>query len=242
VKLGPCAALALLSCILSPAASQAATEKVDTALVLAVDVSGSVDDKRYVLQMEGIASAFEDKTVQQAILTGPHHAMLVTLVEWSTKPNVSIGWTLLTSPADVAAFANKVRSAKRVGDQFTCMSASLRYIADKVVPMMPVPADRVVVDVSGDGHDNCNPAKPVDTVSAELAAGGATVNGLPILEGDEAKTLEGWYSAHVIAGVGAFVLPAAGFDDISRAMRQKFVTEISGVPTGNPRFASAGRR
>lgn len=234
------ATLGLLIAATAPAAAQ--PERVDTALVLAVDVSGSVDDKRYVLQMEGIASAFEDQSVQQAVLTGPRHSMLVALVEWSTKPNISIGWTLITNQAEVAAFATKVRSAKRIGDQFTCMSASLRYVADKFIPMMPVPADRVVIDVSGDGHDNCNPAKPVDSVSAELANGGATVNGLPILEGDEATTLEAWYTNHVIAGAGAFVMPAKGFDDVSRAMRQKFVTEISGRPAGNPHFASAELR
>jgi hypothetical protein len=153
--------------------------------------------------------------------------MEVTLVEWSTKSNVAIPWTLLSSRADIAQFAARVRNLPRNGDQFTCMSVALRQIADKLLAQMPVPADRTVIDVSGDGHDNCNPAKPVETVGADLAAMGAVVNGLPILEGDEATTLEAWYTNHVIAGAGAFVLPAAGFNDIANAMRHKFVTEIS---------------
>ncbi len=218
-------ALAALASVIGPAAAR--DERADIALVLAVDVSGSVDGKRYVLQMEGIAAALETPEVEHAILGGAHQSMEVILVEWSTKSNVTIPWTLLSSPADIAQFAAKIRAAPRNGDQFTCMSVAMRQIADKLLAQMPVPADRVVIDVSGDGHDNCNPAKPVETVGAELAASGAIVNGLPILEGDEATTLEAWYTNHVIAGAGAFVLPAAGFNDIANAMRHKFVTEIS---------------
>ena len=70
--------------------------------------------------------------------------------------------------------------------------------------------------------------KPIRSVSDELAGYGTTVNGLPILEGNEAETLEGWYSDNVKAGSGGFVLPANGFEDFGRAIRQKFVIEISG--------------
>ena len=227
MRYGLALATALLGCLVFCNSALARDERADIALVLAVDVSGSVDAKRYVLQMEGIAAALEDAEVVHAILGGPHQSMEVALVEWSTKSNIAIGWTILSSPADITQFAAKVRALPRNGDQFTCMSAALRQIADKLLALMPVKADRVVIDVSGDGHDNCNPAKPVETVSAELADNGAVVNGLPILEGDEATTLEAWYTKHVIAGAGAFVLPAAGFNDIANAMRHKFVTEIS---------------
>jgi len=225
------AALAgLLALLVASNIAYGRAERVDTALVLAVDVSGSVDAERYRLQMEGIARTFEDEGVQAAMLGGPHRAILVTLVEWSDRPAVVVPWTLITGADDAKAFAARVRRAPRADDQFTCMAVALRLIADKVLPFLPVPSDRVVVDVSGDGHDNCNPIVPVDAVRNELAAAGATINGLPILEGDEVLTLEAWYRAHVIGGPGAFLVPASGFADFARAMRSKFLIEISRAP------------
>jgi len=210
-----------------PAPARAATEMVDTALVLVVDVSGSVDDERYQLQMEGIAKAFDDVEVEQAILAGPHHAMFVTLVEWSDRAVVSVPWTLITRGEDAAAFAEKVRHAPRQGSDFTCMSRALELVQDKVLPFLPAPATRQVVDVSSDGRDNCNLTPPVDALRDQLVASGITINGMPILEGNEALTLEGWYKENVIGGPSAFTLPAQGYQDFARAMRRKFVTEIS---------------
>ncbi len=222
---------ALLASILAlrPAASPAA-ERVDVALVLAVDVSESVDSSRFTLQMAGIAAAFEAPEVQGAVLAGSHHAMLIALVQWSNHPSLSIPWTLLTSPADVHAFAAQVRRLRRTEKGFTCMSVALRSIADKLLTQIPVPADRIVVDVSGDGAENCNPRETTDEVRDDLVSTGVTVNGLPILEGDEAETLEAWYRAHVIGGDGSFLVPAHGFEDFEQAMHRKFVTEISAAP------------
>jgi hypothetical protein len=208
----------------------ARAERVDTALVLAVDVSGSVDAARYGLQMEGIAKAFEDREVQRLILSGPRRAMYVTLVEWSNRAATVIPWTLITERADAAAFANRVRHAPRADDQFTCMARALGLVEAKVLPFLPVRADRTVVDVSGDGHDNCNTNPPVDVVRDRLVAAGVTINGLPILEGEEAATLETWYREHVIGGPAAFLVPAHGFADVARAMRRKFLVEISARP------------
>src|ERR1041385_5650715 len=84
--------------LLGPAPVRAGTEMVDTALVLAVDVSQSVNDQRFALQMDGIAKAFEDDEVQRSILSGPHRAIFVTLVEWSDKAQVAVPWTLIASP------------------------------------------------------------------------------------------------------------------------------------------------
>ena len=207
-------------------------EMADTALVLAVDVSGSVTPERFALQMEGIARAFEDASVERAVLSGPHRSIFVTLVEWSNRPAVSVPWTRITDDESARAFAARIRAARRADDQFTCMSAALQMIAGKVLPFLPAPAARTIIDVSGDGHDNCNPEKPVDAVRDELVAAGVTINGLPILEGDEADTLEQWYRNHVIGGQNAFLLPASGFRDFGRAIRAKFVLEISFFDSG----------
>ncbi len=220
--------LALLGTLPVPAAAQ--RERVDLALALAVDVSESIDAARFALQMNGIATALEAREVQASVLSGPHQSMLIALVQWSNRPALSLPWTLLTSAEDVQRFAARVRHLRRASNGFTCMSAALRSIADKLLTQLPVPADRIVVDVSGDGQENCNPPETVDQVRDELAATGVTINGLPILEGDEVATLEAWYRDHLIGGPNAFLVPAESFDDFDRAIRRKFVTEISALP------------
>jgi hypothetical protein len=233
---GAMAALALGLQLRSAAAAndgiEGRPEKVDTALVLAVDVSGSVDAQRYALQMEGIAQAFEDRDVQRTILSGPNRAMAVALVEWSNTASLTIPWTLIASPADAQAFAEKVRHAPRSDNAFTCMSRALQLVEGKVLPFAPVPAERIIVDVSGDGHDNCNLDPPVEAMRDRLVADGVTINGLPILAGREAATLEDWYRDHVIGGNSAFLVAAQGFADFGRAIRQKFMVEVSARPDG----------
>jgi hypothetical protein len=220
--------------LLAALPAKAESEMVDTALVLAVDVSQSVNDERFALQMDGIAKAFEDQEVQRSILSGPHRAIFVTLVEWSDKAAVAVPWTLIASAEDAHAFAAVLRKTPRKGAEFTCMSRALQLVGDKVLPFLPIPANRTVVDVSSDGHDNCNLSPPVDALRDGLVAEGVTINGLPILEGDEAATLEAWYKAHVIGGTSAFIVPAHGYGDFERAIRRKFVTEISEVPASDP--------
>ena len=219
----------------APAGAQSRAEMVDTALVLAVDVSGSVTDERFALQMEGIARAFEDTSVQAAITSGTHRAIFVTLVEWSNRPAVSVPWTLIASAEDARGFAERIRRAPRADSQVKAVAAALQLIADKVLPFLPVQAERTIIDVSGDGRDNCNPQRQVDAVRDDLVSADVTINGLPILEGDEAATLEPWYRDHVIGGRGAFLLPALGFKDFGRAMRRKFIVEISTAPAARGR-------
>jgi hypothetical protein len=202
-------------------------EMVDTALVLAVDVSESINTERYALQMAGIGKTFEDPEIQQMILSGPNHSMFVALVEWSSKAFLSVPWTLITSPGDAQAFADKVQQTPRFDNQFTCMAKALQVVRDKVLPFLPVAATRTIIDVSGDGRDNCNTTPPVDAVRDQLVLAGVTINGLPILEGDQAATLEDWYAHHVIGGPAAFLVPAHGFSDFERAMRKKFLVEVS---------------
>ncbi len=202
--------------------------EVDTALVISVDVSNSIDDTRYQLQMEGIAKALEDDSVIEAILTGGRGGILISLVAWADRPKIALPWVHIASKDDALAVAERVRRLPREGGEFTCMSGMMRMIADKVVTQIPATAQRIVIDVSGDGKDNCNREEPVETVRDELVASGIIINGLPILEGDEGPDLEGWYRDYIVGGTGAFVLPANGFEDFGRAIRQKFVIEISG--------------
>lgn len=236
-----CAALAIRIM-----AAQAADEPpagrakaVDTALVLAVDVSGSVDEKRYRLQLDGIADALDDPGVQRAMLGGGSVPMLITLVLWADRARVALPWTRLASPDDASAFAGRIRVLPRMSGDFTCLATMLSFVADRVLPAMPAPARQIVVDVSGDGSDNCNPKEPTPTRRDELVALGATINGLPIREGRETDTIEAWYIANVIGGEAAFSIPAEGYSDVGRAMRQKFLAEVSGLQPPLSRRAAA---
>ncbi len=201
--------------------------EVDTALVVSVDVSNSVDETRYKLQMEGIAQALEDPEVLRAILSGPQGGILFSMVTWADRPQLVIPWQKVSNEAEAKELARRVRALPRQTGEFTCVSKMLRTISDKVVPQIPGKPARIIVDVSGDGRENCNPDEPPTAVRDELAASGVTVNGLPILEGDEGATLEGWYRENILAGPGAFLVPADGFKDFGRAIRQKFMVEIS---------------
>lgn len=249
------AALVVLVLALSTAnrpAAAAEEPEVDTALIVSVDVSNSVDEERYRLQMDGIAKALEDPGVISAILNGPRGSIVLQMIQWADKPIVSVPWTRIGSKEEALALAAKVRRLPRHDGQFTCMSRMMRFVSDKIQPTIPVKAARVVMDVSGDGIDNCN-GEATDGVRDELVAAGMIINGLPIHEGDPNApvgsgafrapgepmkelppptngaplTLEPWYRENVIGGPGAFVLPAFGYKDFGRAIRQKFVVEIS---------------
>ncbi len=214
---------------------------VDTALIVSVDVSSSVDERRYQIQLEGIAAALEDQGVIDAILSGPRKSILFSVVTWADRPKFSLPWIKIASRQDALLAALKVRTMQREGGDFTCLSKMLRFISDKIVPQIPERALKVVVDVSGDGSDNCNAEEPAKAVRDEMNGRGTTINGLPILEGREAATLEGWYRENVMGGPGSFVLPAHGFEDFGRAIRQKFVVEISAVDRSKLESADRAR-
>lgn len=216
--------------------------RVDTALVLAVDVSNSVDARRYRLQVEGIAGALEDPSVQAALLGGAQGSIAITIILWADRPQLSVPWVRIASAADAVALATRMRSLPRQGGEFTCVAQMMRFVADKITPQIPVQAARVILDVSGDGQDNCNPERGTPSVRDELVALGLTINGLPILEGEQAATLAGWYRENVIGGQGSFLLPAAGFADFGRAFRQKFMTEVSTYPPARDGFSVRAAR
>ncbi len=238
------------------------SEEVDTALIVAIDVSNSVDETRYKLQMEGIAQALEDPGVIEAIVGGAKGGILFSLVTWADQPTWNLPWMHIASEADAKAAAKKVRALPRQGGEFTCMARMMRVVSDKIVPQIPSKAAKVVLDISGDGRDNCNSQEPIEQVRDELVKYGVTVNGLPILvgEGPEMVTpgaapsaqsylpekrsvdpLEKWFTDNVKGGPGSFVLPANGYSDFGRAIRQKFVLEVSDYGSRVRRAFAAAR-
>lgn len=234
-----------------------AEDVADTALVMAVDISQSVDEARYRLQMEGIAQALEDEEVVRVVTSGPRRAILFTLIGWADRARVLLPWTWIASASDARAVASMLRSAPVVGGDYTCVGRMMKHIGELTLEQIPAKADRVVVDVSGDGPDNCTSLSYLADWREKLLAKGVTINGLPILEDgidheierwnrapgssqldfplpdkSDAKTLTQWYERHVMAGPGAFVVVANGYDDFARAIRRKFVMEISGHGEG----------
>lgn len=199
----------------------------DLALVLAVDVSASIDEHRYRMQIEGIASALEDPIIQDSLLGGPTGESYLTLVQWSNSAVVSVPWTRITSAEDANNFAKQMRSLRQNGAEKTCLARSLRQIVDRVLATKPGMPARVVIDVSGDGRDNCDSSAHVDLVMRELKASNVQVNGLPILEDGEKTNIVNWYQDHVVAGPKGFIVPSKGTADIARAMKVKLLAEIS---------------
>jgi hypothetical protein len=224
------AALAAASGIMKASAQ----DEVDTALIVSVDVSNSVDANRYKLQMEGIAKALEDPEVVQIITAGAKGGILFSMITWADRPRTAIPWKRISSAEEAAEVAHIVRALPQQGGEFTCVSNMLRTVADKVVTQIPADAGRIIVDVSGDGKENCNPDEAARSARQELLDSGVTINGLPILEGDTGPSLEDWYRENVVGGPGHFVLSAAGFEDFGRAIRQKFIVEISGRELKGP--------
>lgn len=251
--IGLAAAAALLA--LQAAGGARPEQTAAVALIVSVDVSQSVDDSRFRLQMEGIAEALEDPGVIAA-MTGHPGGTLFAMVTWADRAGLALGWRRIATRADALSTAAQVRATPRQSGEFTCLGQMFRTVTASVIPALPVPAERIVVDVSGDGIDNCTDPDDLEAERTALLATGATINGLPILvpgENDvvgagayrapgyglratplpqERTDLAQWYGAHVVAGPGAFLLKAAGYGDFSRALRRKFVIEVSGLAAG----------
>lgn len=213
-----CAALAL-GLSLAPARAGACALE----LILAVDVSGSIDAREFALQANGLADAFENRSLIAAVgeLEG---GMLATMTQWSgsTRHRQMTGWHRLTDAGSMAAFASEIRAAGRAWRNYsTAIGEALAHAAE-VSATAPETCKRRVIDVSGDGVSN--EGRAPETISRALAAEGYTVNGLVIRGADPDPVAH--FRAQVIAGPGAFVEVAADFSDYPRTILRKLLREI----------------
>jgi hypothetical protein len=213
------------------AAPAHAGQRVSIELVLAVDVSLSVNDLEFALQMGGIAAAFRDKDV--IALIGDHrHGVAVTMTQWSGTYNGdhSIPWRLLTDEASVEAFAQTVAAVERRRlSNFTGIGHAIAFAAD-LIDANEYHGDERKIDISGDGRSNAGPAPSQMRLAA--AARGITINGLAILDND--PSLADYYEANVIIGPAAFVVPAVNFEAFAEAFRRKLKRELSPKVAGGP--------
>lgn len=226
-------------CLCLSAVPAAAQMPVDLELILAVDVSGSVDPDEAKLQRNGYVQALLNPKVQAAIRGGPFGRVAATYVEWAgeSHQHIVVAWTELSDPVSVERFAAMVAEAPMMTEQWTSISAAIDY----AVPLFDnngFEGMRRVIDISGDGENNRG--RPVEEARDAAVARGITINGLPILNdrpnpwgGAAPNDLEGYYRDHVIGGPGAFLVPARDFDAFADAILSKLLLEVSGVqPVG----------
>jgi hypothetical protein len=215
-----------------PARAQAT---VDLQLVLAVDVSRSIDEVEAELQRRGYIEALTNQRVIDAILSGEHKRIALCYTEWAGTHYqvVVIDWTVIDSAAAARGFAEKLSEAPRTSQSWTAVGAALAFAAQRF-ETSGFESKRRVIDVSGDGRTNDGP--PAELIRDRLVAQGIVINGLPVMMnrsnfGRPPDTgLDKYYEENVIGGSGSFMISAASFDDFGRAVRSKLIREISKAP------------
>ena len=231
----------LLALVLVPGAAlgmlaqseRAAAAPVELELVLAVDTSASVSNQEYDLQMGGIANAFRDAEVLEAIAAYGVIGIAVTLVQWSSgdQQAQSVGWHHVNDRASAERLARAIeRTPRAFGVNTTSIGSALNFSV-RLFEGNGFESRRRTIDVSGDGRNNAGLVAATERDRA--VAAGVTVNALVILNGD--MTLERYFRINVIGGPRAFVDTAADFADFARAIRDKLVREIAPVVAEAPR-------
>jgi uncharacterized protein DUF1194 len=212
----------------------AAQTRVDLELVMAVDVSLSMDNDEQRLQRDGYVAAFRDPELHRAITSGAYGRIAVVYMEWAgpSWQSVVIPWTVIDSPAAALAFADRLAAQPISRQRFTSIGAALQ-LARTLLAESGFAGMRRVVDISGDGPNNSGP--PAPTARDRLVAEGVVVNGLPIMLKTSSPTffdltdLDRYYAACVIGGAGSFMVPVKEVAELKSAIRRKLLLEISGL-------------
>ena len=209
---------ALAALILTTPAPAIACE---LALLLAVDVSGSVDAQEYRIQMDGLAAALRDGTVADALV---EQQAEVAVIQWtgSSRQRQTVPWTAMRSYADVLALADTIEADPRIWRNYsTAIGEALEVARAAFAPVSG--CTRRVIDVSGDGESN-EGVEPASTRAA-LRAQEITVNAIAI-ETDDAD-LTAYFFENLIVGPGAFVVTANGFADYPEQIKRKLQRETT---------------
>ena len=220
---------------------------VDLELVLAVDISGSVDEVEAQLQREGYIAALRHPHVVEAIESGMFGRIAVAYVEWAGDhyQRTMLDWTLLDGASSASDFADALAETPLMTAHWTSLSAAIDY----AVPLFEdngFKGFRQVVDISGDGYNNRG--RPVEWARDEAVAAGITINGLPIVNdrpnpwgGRPPADLDIYFEERVIGGPGAFVVVAEDYTSFASAILSKLLLEIAGEMPAARRLATAVR-
>jgi hypothetical protein len=239
----------VLACLaLTLAASVAhAAERVDLLLVLAADVSRSVDQVKFKLQRDGYVAALSDKRVLDAIASGRHQRIAVCYVEWSGvgAQKLLIDWMVINGPESARKFGDSLVELPRSFAERTSISGAIDF-SMTLLDQAPFQAERRTIDVSGDGTNNSG--RDVTLARDAAIAKGVTINGLVILSDrpmawnpehtNPPGGLANYYREHVVGGPGSFVIVAENFNSFGQAIIKKLIAEIALAP----RPAKSGAR
>jgi len=216
-----------------------AEEPVDLLLVLASDVSRSVDTRKFQLQREGYAAALSNPRVIDAIRSGPHGRIAICFVEWSgvTSQKLVIDWTIVSDAASARKIGDQLIELPRAFADRTSISAGIEFAMSQL-ERAPFRGVRRTIDVSGDGTNNSG--RDVTLARDEATAKGVTINGLVILSDSPLPWnpehtnppggLDGYYRNNVIGGAGAFVMVAENHNSFGQAIVKKMIAEIAFNP------------
>lgn len=237
---------ALLGALAVPLPAHA--ENVDLLLVLAADVSRSIDDAEFDLQRKGYAAALSDARVLKAITGGANRAIALSFVEWSGsgEQKVVVDWTVVRDGEDAGAVAQQILTAPRSFLSRTSISEAIDFSVAQIA-QAPAASERKVIDISGDGTSNAG--RLVSDARDEAVGKGITINGLAIINththpGFQMHTqppggLPNYYRENVIGGTGSFLLVVDNFDSFTDAMTRKLVSEIAGLPAATRSVAAS---
>jgi hypothetical protein len=213
-----------------------AAERVDLLLVLAADISRSVDEVKFQLQRLGYATAFSDSRVIEAIRSGPNGRIAVAFIEWSgpLSQKTVIDWMVISDDKTGRLFGDHIVEASRAFADSTSISAGIDFAMTEL-DRAPYEARRRVIDVSGDGDNNSG--RNVTAARDEAIAKGVTINGLVILteaplsrnplHTDPLGGLANYYRNNVIGGPGAFVMVAENSNSFGDIIVKKLIAEIA---------------
>ena len=241
IDLAPCVAVvvALMALHAPRAWAAGAPVAVDAAIVLATDVSRSIDDDEFALERRGYADAIQSQQLIDAISTGPHGAIALSYVEWAGdgEERVVVDWAVIRNQADARAFAAAMTAAPRSYLGRTAIGAAIDF-SFALFAESAFDASRRVIDVAGDGTSNQG---RLATEARDAAVGaGAVINGLAIYNKKAAMMggylamhtnppggLAQYYRENVIGGPGAFVVQIDDFSTFGEAMMRKLVNEVA---------------
>lgn len=192
----------------------------EVALVLAVDVSASISPGEYAFQMQGLADAIEDPVIARALVKGQ---TALTLVQWSgvSDQDISVPWQRMLNRQDITEFVRATQAQPRKWSSgFTAIGSMLDFAAPL---FLAVPdCHRFVLDISGDGIINAGVS--TEAVRELLIAKGVTINGIAIdRRGDSVIQ---YFRLDIIGGTNAFAIPASGYADYARSIREKLFREL----------------
>lgn len=220
-----------LALVLAAGAARAQTpSEVDAKIVLAVDISRSMDLGEIAVQRDGYLAALRHPDLVRAIAAGGLGRVALAYFEWAgqVQDGSLVPWRIIDGPAAAAAFADEIEQLPVRRARGTSISRAIAF-GSVLISDDAIVARRQVIDVSGDGVNNIGPF--VAGARDEAVAQGITINGLPILAlgGRAPRDLDLYYQDCVIGGDGAFMMVARDRDDLARTIRRKLVLEVSGL-------------